>query len=139
MATDISILDNISVINTNLEQPKEELNLLDSLSVVAEDNENLPQPIDNKDELSLIQKTKNAIDNPTPTNTKWINALIQSQKNTVLGSGVTEGIELLSTIENSWNEGNLFELKKLIKNYKEDGIKETNWDTVDSKEVPPQL
>ena len=39
MATDISILDNISVINTNLEQPKEELNLLDSLSVVAEDNE----------------------------------------------------------------------------------------------------
>tara|TARA_R110002051_G_scaffold324646_1_gene422943 strand:+ start:203 stop:4933 length:4731 start_codon:yes stop_codon:yes gene_type:complete len=126
MATDISILDNLSIspITSIKSNNTKDLDLLSTTS--EEDKKLIPE--DNK-ELSFLEKTEKTLKKPIASGYRY----------SVPGMITEEIIDLGKVISQSWNEGKLKEVKDLYKSVKEDGIKETNQDTVDPTEEPPQL
>ena len=127
MATDFSVIDNLSITPLQPKEEKEKTNFssIDELSITSEEDKKLLKE-DEKD-LSILQKLKKKYDSNDP----WIKA----HTLTLPGAVTKEVVDTLSTIEASWNEGKLKEVRDLFTKVKEEGVTETT----QVEELPPQL
>ena len=125
MATDFSVIKNIApLLPTKDEDTKKDFSILEDISITSEADKKLLQ--EEEKDLSILEKAQKKLNDPT----------MQGYRYTLPGIMTEELLEVGTTIQKSWDEGKLKEIRDLFKKTKEEGIIET--DAV-IEEEPPQL